>query len=973
MNPIIEGVAANGVTALASSLYSLVQREFGLTYRMRRHLHSNEVDDDQNKIHEALQRAIGNFAGLTQPTNSALLDISNSGLLGHLVSIFGSDVPPNDAKRLLKYIHLARGSSDEILSDEFATQMEKCLSVVHKEAIDQLSNQLLTNFDERRHRQRSDAAKRSAAIVSQILGELIDNDGNWINGTDVDPQNISRKIISHADPLTESVRNALQKFSAIDIHGASGDVVRVPLSEIYVDMPVSFIARERNFVQYQDLRRHLPRTEVADNWNDTLSFISKTVLLGDPGGGKSTLSKKISSEIAQKFLGGETTIPIFIQLRTYIAHASADTHLNLTRFMIEEVHSNLPDADQRTLDATILYHLRVGSAFIVADGLDEVLTSANRARVVDELQRFTKQFPLVSLLVTSRYVGYETHPLTGFTHLGVDSLKENSIKDIYRKISCAVLKKNTEESEKLLPSFFDDANKKAAELIRSPLLLTLIVIIYSKKSEIPDNRASLYGFCADLLFERWDGFRAITPDLPERYRLFDLFKHLSALLYEKEEYGGRINNEDLFNEARKFFRRDYVDNREGKSAAAAKHMVDHLTGRAWILHEVGENVFEFTHRTFLEFFYARHLDTKFESTRELVSASMEFVAKGSRTVPTHLALQIRTKDKREASTIVTDALADRISSEPNNEELADFCLDTLGYLLPDAASMLNFVAKLAPIVLALKRSGGPVKLLCNNSPMRMTILKGALPALRKVNTVEEIQAVAPALLTLNREKSGSVVPSDGEEVIIEKLVMNQNYKKQSTSPLLCKLSFDLNAETNWGALKKFGFRLWFNRGFVNQIQLIIDSRKMLQSATKYLKDADYEGERFLDLAKALSENWEQRSNGELYDRYVTGYLRSISAEMELREVALNTEDWREDKESMELYAFCLTLYLELRLEWFKASEIREIKSVYSVLNDCLTLSGSERARWHKSWLEGKREILVGKRHTRRARSFLAKV
>ena len=101
--------------------------------------------------------------------------------------------------------------------------------------------------------------------------------------------------------------------------------------------------------------------------------------------------------------------------------------------------------------------------------------------------------------------------------------------------------------------------------------------------------------CAELLFDRWDGYRDIVPELPERYRLFDLFKYLSSILYEKEEYGGRINKSDLIKESRDFFKRDYVDNKEGKSAAAAHHMVEHLTGRAWILHEVGEDVFEFTH------------------------------------------------------------------------------------------------------------------------------------------------------------------------------------------------------------------------------------------------------------------------------------------------------------------------------------------------------------------------------------------
>ena len=290
--------------------------------------------------------------------------------------------------------------------------------------------------------------------------------------------------------------------------------------------------------------------------------------------------------------------------------------------------------------------LIIGRCFLVFDGLDEVLTDSNRAKVTKEIREFAGKFVLSPILVTSRYVGYDNNRLSSFTHFGVSKLDDPTIGEIYKSVSISVLRKTSKQTEISLQAFMEEAKRKASELIRNPLLLTLIVIIHFKKREIPDNRADLYDACAELLFERWDSYRDIEPELPERYRLYDLLMHLSSILFEREALGGRITKTDLEKEAKKFFRNDYIDNKEGRAAHAARHMINHLTGRAWILHEVGENIFEFTHRTFLEFFFARHLEAKHESVEELIERIRLWLIEGDRTLPAHLALQVKSRDKR---------------------------------------------------------------------------------------------------------------------------------------------------------------------------------------------------------------------------------------------------------------------------------------------------------------------------------------
>lgn len=970
MSTIVEAAAANSLTILADQFFRKLYQKYALPMRMRRDLRGSGSADSESVLLTALQKAFGNHGTLTEATNRALLDIANSGLLDQLISLMASDLGRSDAKELVSYIHLSRGSDNDTASIQFAEDLLTSLQTAFEHYNSNALGQVPPVMRGRRRRTLGDSAKRAATVISSLVNSLKDKDGNWLKEEEFSTTKIAERIDHHLDPLFAYVQSTIQTLNSVDVHGASGDVVQVELDDIYVDVPVNSIPRHGNFVNYQDLRRQLHRDEIANTWQDTLDHVSKTVLLGDPGGGKSTLSKKLCYERAKQFLNGHPTLPIFIQLRTYIAKAVDDDNLSLAHYMLDHVRSAILDKDDGSLQTIVLYHLRIGTVFVVADGLDEVLTPSNRARVVQEILKFSKEFPLATLLVTSRYVGYENHPLNQFTHLGVDHLNNNAIEAIYQNVSRCVLQRTTSEIQEKKEAFLTDARRKAEELIGNPLLLTLIVIIYNNKSEIPDNRAALYSFCADLLFERWDEYRKITPELPERFRLFDLFKYLSSILYEREEYGGRINKEDLLEEARKFFRRDYIDNKEGKSATAAHHMVEHLTGRAWILHEVGENVFEFTHRTFMEFFYARHLETEYESTEDLVNECLRHVTVGSRTVSAHLALQIRTKDKRAASSRVCMVLVETLQDEENNAELLDFCLDALGYLLPDGASISALVRILAPRALQSEGPSEQIRLLCTANPLRNTILQNALPSLQRISTVNAVRKLVPALFQLHRDERDIVELVDGTSISMIELIVDQTYSKQSSSPFLNKLAFDLDARTNWRALAKFGFRIWWNGHTAGFPQIVGDSRRMIVEASKVISDEAYIGNRFYQLAQVLNDNVSAYDSNDQPGYFVAHRVRFGRTSRELK-INLDPRGWRKDRSALEIFSVCLALFIEVHSDAIARAEMKKFGDALAHLIEALNQVGSPKATWLKAWVAGEITIIVDPRHGgRRENIFL---
>lgn len=960
MSPVFETLAANGATTLATLAIAKLYKKHSLSIKMRVALERAGEDTPENTLVRDLQQAFGAHGALTQVTNRSLLDIANSGLLEHLVPLFGSDLDPSDALQLVSYIHLSRGGSNDDDSNQFAKALATCLQVAYQSIHSTVMQSSSPSEQKRLRRTLNEDAKRAGSVFAVLVSSLRDRKGRWLTDEDIEPEELSKRIANQTDPLLKYVKATVDKLQSVDVHGAAGDVLKVDLDDIYVDMPISMIPRRKSFTRYQDLRTHISRRVIAGNWKGALEHISKTVLLGDPGGGKSTLSKKLCYEYAKRFQEGHSTLPIFIQLRMYIAKAAEDEHYTLARYVLEHVESTQIDDDDEPLRTTVLYYLRIGSAFVVADGLDEVLTPSNRARVVQEIMGFSRAFPLAAMLVTSRYVGYETNPLNGFSHLGVSHLNRNAIATIYNNVSGAVLDKTEVEINEGRGSFLADAHKKARELIRNPLLLTLIVIIYNKKSEIPDNRAALYSFCADLLFERWDRYRNIKPDLPERYRLFDLFKHLSALLYEREEYGGRINKSDLFDEAREFFRRDYVDNREGKSASAAYHMVEHLTGRAWILHEVGEDVFEFTHRTFMEFFYARHLETVHESTEALIGECLRHVVEGSRTVPAHLALQIRTKDKRAASSKICESLTGALLDEDCSDELIDFCLDALGYILPEGAAIAKFVDELAPKTLKMNSRVAPVKLLCTSSPLRDAILQSTLPAIRNVSSVDEVRRMAPALYQMY--SNGNVLVEMGEEgsANICQMVVQQTWTKQTRSPFLCKLAFDLDCQVNWKALRKFGFRVWSGERSHGFYQLMRDSITMVEEVSKVLAGREERANRYYRLAKILYWHFLKQKIGVESDVHLMHHVLYSPNTREAR-ISFEPKGLPAAQDVLELFAFSLALFLELNGEDANSKQLKRYGEVMESVVRSLVEGCSSKGLWFKGWMAGDRSILVDSR------------
>ncbi|MER9459261.1 NACHT domain-containing protein [Mesorhizobium sp. M0387] len=754
--------------------------------------------------------------------------------------------------------------------------------------------------------------------------------------------------------------NVERLVDEIDVHGAFGDIHRVSLDDVFVDLTLQrySVGRERiqGSFRFENLAGHAIWSEPSDEisgWSGLTKVAQRRVLLGNPGGGKSTHSKKVCLEISRAAQKGGIVLPFFLQLRSYAAARSRQTNISIIEYIYTIAHEYVPDVEQDELLKIINYLLSVGRCFVVFDGLDEVLSGSSRLEIAKLVNAFCDRYPLSSFLVTSRIVGYETAPLKGFDHFIVRKLDDKQIGEILTKVSISVLGKAKERVERERPTFMSDAKKKAEELISNPLLLTLITIIHARRKEIPDNRADLYATCADLLFERWDSFRDINPDLPERYRLYDLLMHISALLYEDPAFGGNINKSDLVKVSKRFFLGDYTDNAQGKASEAAVKLVDHLTGRAWILHEVGDEVFEFTHRTFLEFFYAQSLDARFEVTEALLDDLLPYIREGQRTLPAHLSLQMRARDKRA----VSDRIARHLTEAKKNVNVLRFCSDTLEYLTPNGEALVNYVRHLTSVAMKVGDDMSLLHIVGTENPLRNVIFSAFADEFIKTKNVEQLAGFSPVLDGLARI-SGYSTKALPQELLPSITKISDAFRSwQIRSPFVLRWIFDCTGDPDWDLARSFNLRLWTSKWTKNRNEgALFDGVQMLSEISSHADGWPLETLRYAKLAYAVAES--SFANAGKYDLIVNyNNVRGLGIETHTKDIHL---DGLND-DAISAVMFAAMFFVETREIYGFMDRTSEAKPHESIFSRIGSKEGYKFCHFARRWINAEVSLFGGGR------------
>ncbi|MEU9510607.1 NACHT domain-containing protein [Micromonospora sp. NPDC048170] len=398
---------------------------------------------------------------------------------------------------------------------------------------------------------------------------------------------------------------------------------RVPISEIYVSPNLKRVG--------------VSHEEVPLRLDDLIRLIDRTVLLGDPGGGKSTAATVTMHYTAT---GGSGLVPILVTLRDFAAGKVIDESI------LQHIEKLLNVTYQCAPPQGLIERLLIsGRCLVIFDGLDELLDTSKRREVTDLVGLFCSRYPLTRVLVTSRRVGYDQAPMdpNQFTSFEIFGFNEDQIQEYVSKWFKQDDSLSSEEAFSWTSSFMEESSS-VPDLRANPLLLALMCIIYRGEHSIPRNRPAVYERCATMLFEKWDSSRKIHVELRVGRLVDPAMKYLAHWILTQSDGSEGVPESVLVRQTTTYLRQhDFEDPYEAE--AAATEFVTFCRGRAWVFSDAGstadgENLYKFTHRTFLEYFAAYHLTRTHDSPEKLARTLAPKISNAEWDVIAQLAVQI---------------------------------------------------------------------------------------------------------------------------------------------------------------------------------------------------------------------------------------------------------------------------------------------------------------------------------------------
>ncbi len=365
----------------------------------------------------------------------------------------------------------------------------------------------------------------------------------------------------------------------------------------------------------------------------------RLVLLGDPGGGKSTFVNHLGYCLAKHSLEPEgkwlerlpdwtlgALLPVCVILRDWVAWVSENnSHQPNAQSLWDFIERDLMSHGLDSSFAPLKKHLLERGGLVLLDGLDEVPDAhARRALLKSVVEDFERACERCRIVVTCRPYAYEKRDwkLRGFAEQTIAPFSAEQIENFVRGWYNAVVQVAA------LNRALADAKANAliaacqqphlAELAPRPLLLTLMATLHTSRGKLPDDRAELYEDCVRLLLDFWQQSKRVqvAGETAAEQGILDalgvtrdrLEQVLNQVAFTAHEHQGKSAN-------RQNVTADISGEELRKTLVAvlggdwnkAQTAIHYVRTRAGLLIEREPDVFAFPHRTFQEFLAARYV------------------------------------------------------------------------------------------------------------------------------------------------------------------------------------------------------------------------------------------------------------------------------------------------------------------------------------------------------------------------------
>lgn len=362
--------------------------------------------------------------------------------------------------------------------------------------------------------------------------------------------------------------------------------------------------------------------ETKQKLSDTVLSIGEVIeraphlaLLAAPGGGKSTLLKRLATAYAFATRRAEVAdnlpqrdwLPLFLRCRELRDRA----HRPIIELLDDIPRHAGMNADERAIfQESVHAALRSGNALLLVDGLDEISDEGARQTFANHLRTFLAMFPQIALVVTSREAGFRL--VAGVIASACEQAKlaplaEDDVLRLCERWHVEVVGNNDKvraDARELGQAIWD--NERIRKLAENPLLLTTLLVVKRWIGELPRSRAALYREAIRVLVRTWnvEGFAPLDED----ETLAQLSYVACAMMEEGKQQIGQKALLKLLQSARRELEAELQFAR-----ISPQEFIERIEYRSSLLMQTGHElidselqpVYEFRHLTFQEYLAAR--------------------------------------------------------------------------------------------------------------------------------------------------------------------------------------------------------------------------------------------------------------------------------------------------------------------------------------------------------------------------------
>lgn len=240
---------------------------------------------------------------------------------------------------------------------------------------------------------------------------------------------------------------------------------------------------------------------VLKDWGDALRAVQtgqRAAIAGPAGFGKSTLCRALARALLEE-PGGR--VPLLLPL----AGLNEAIRPSLLRRARDHLHVHL---DSSTLEAW----LAEGRAVVILDGLDEAEDPQGTA---DSLDALAEAYPGLGIVVTGRPIALNRVRLSQFPCSHLEGWSTWHARWFLERLLGGTA------SDRILDLI--EGRTGLADLLSSPLLVTLLGLIWQEREEVPENRGALLDAAIRTMLETWPARRRRS------FREFDLAEQRAHL------------------------------------------------------------------------------------------------------------------------------------------------------------------------------------------------------------------------------------------------------------------------------------------------------------------------------------------------------------------------------------------------------------------------------------------------------------